>query len=238
MNARVSPERILYTLLTLTWILCCFGPAVAQQPASEATTEVAKEDTELDQSKTVGEFVNEDVSVSTRKGFEELGPMAVVKMLFWVVVITVAIYGGARLLKRYVPAARNMFGTGTLKVVGRTFLSPKQSILLVKVGGRMVVVGVTPTGMTALAEIRDSEELEYISREIDGSGKDGGSKEFQEDLKEASKEFESGQELLESTSPSAQFARGEAKQVELVDGIRSELDSISRKINLWRNASD
>ena len=171
--ARAFSARVLYTPLALVWLLCCVAPVLAEEPASPAATASVSDESEkeLDLDQTVDGFVNRKDSGKTGGGVDDLGAMSVVKMLFWVVVLIVAIYGVAKLLKRYVPSARNMFGSGTVKVVGRTFLSPKQSILLVRVGRRMVVVGVTPTGMSALAEIRDADELEEINREIAGDRK-------------------------------------------------------------------
>lgn len=251
MITKAFHARILYALLTTTWILCCFGVVLAQQPtgSTEEPTGAAEGGTvpagkaaapiekapEFDDSKTIGEHINEKPTGGAGGGLEDQGWVAVLKMLFWMVLVVAAIYGGARLIKRYVPAARNMFGAGTLKVVGRTFLSPKQSILLVRVGRRMLVVGVTPASMSALAEISDPEELEYINNEMAGSGKgrDGG--EFKQNLKEAADELESGRELLDSTSLAV--ADGD-ERAEMVDGLRGELDSIARKINLWRGASD
>ena len=238
MTTRIHLSWIVYALLSVTFILTCFDLVRADEPTltkeePEATAD--SETSDIDQNKTLDAFINEEDSTDNDKGFGDLGVMAVVRMLFWVLLVVVALYGGARLLKRYVPAARNMFGSGTLKVVGRTFLSPKQSILLVRVGRRMVVVGVTATGMSALAEIRDPEELEYIANELNQTGKPEQAGDFKRSLKEATSQFASDEQRLDA---SASIDTEQQQHDSLVNGIRSELDSISRKVNLWRSGND
>ena len=187
--------------------------------------------TTVDETKTVKQLLEEEGRGSAADKINGFGGWDLVKMLVLVVVVTGGIYGAARLLKKYVPGARGMFGGTALKVVGRMFLSPKQSIVVVKVGRRMVVVGVTPTEIRRLSEITDADEVEEMSREIAGTGKGSTTKEFQEELKKASKEYESGRELLESTGTAGEKTRA-------MEGIRNELESISKKINLWRKASE
>jgi len=46
---------------------------------------------------------------------------------------------------------------GMIEVVSRTVLSPRQSICLVRVGPRLVLVGVTPERLTSLDVVADSE---------------------------------------------------------------------------------
>jgi len=74
------------------------------------------------------------------------------------------------LLRRYVPAVR-VLGGGMLNVVQRTPLSSKQSIALVQVGRRMVLIGITPDHINSLSVIEDAEECAYLR---DRAGKDAG----------------------------------------------------------------
>ena len=73
-------------------------------------------------------------------------------------------------LRRYVPAVRAL-GGGALNVVQRTPLSPKQSIALVRVGRRMVLIGITPDQISSLAIIDDPEECAHLQAR---AGKDTG----------------------------------------------------------------
>jgi len=218
--------------------LWCGAVRAAGAPAGDADQDAdqvtASEGSgKADEDLTVDELRKKREETGLQRDVDGLGGWTVVKMLGWVLLVTVGIWGAARLLKRYVPAAKGIFGAATMKVVGRTYLSPKQSILLVKVGKRMVMVGVTPTEIRALSEIRDEEELAEINRELAGAGK-GGAKTFQEDLKEARKAYERGDGLLEG----AKEDESSAGKTGAIEGIRQEMDSLSKKINLWRKSSD
>lgn len=77
--------------------------------------------------------------------------------LFALGAVLAVIFGIVLLLRRYVPSARAMSG-GPLKVVGRIHLSPKQSVALLQVGRRHVLVGITPDRLTNLGHIADPDE--------------------------------------------------------------------------------
>jgi flagellar biosynthetic protein FliO len=61
------------------------------------------------------------------------------------------------LARRYIPAVRAA-SSGVLKVIARTHLSPRQSVVLIQVGRRMVVAGVTPEHIEPLCVLDDPEE--------------------------------------------------------------------------------
>lgn len=192
------------------------GPADAKQPAETPTA--APEETT-----TLGEFLDSEKKTAEPVVPGIPGAWAVVKMTFWIVVLLALFYGVARLLKRYVPVARNLFGSQTLKVVARTHLSPKQSIILVKVGQRMLVIGMTPGSMSTLSEIRDGEEMDRITRELAAGHESGSAQEFKRTMKEVSEGFQA--EADGTPQPDEDAA---------VRTLRDELDAITRKVNLWR----
>ena len=156
------------------------------------------------------------------------GAGAMVQMLLWLGLIVVLIYGGVYLFRRYVPSARNMFGGGALKVIGRTYLGPKCYILLVKVGSRLVMVGVTGSQMSPLTEITDAGEITAITNEMAASaGPFGGS--FGKSLRRrrdeiAANEFDRPVEMPD------------AGDVEL-RGMRDQLEDITQKMNWWRKTA-
>jgi flagellar biogenesis protein FliO len=61
-------------------------------------------------------------------------------------------------VKRWAPAAKAA-ESGILRVVARANLTPKHGVALVQVGRRFLVLGVAPSGIGALAEIRDPDEV-------------------------------------------------------------------------------
>lgn len=233
MQERVERERDVRTragqMATVMALAAAGVLCLCMEARGQETTASDGEQT-VDMGQTAENFTSNGNRDAQGVGPKDYGWWEVTKMLFWVVVVTLGIYGTAKLVKRYVPAARNIFGGAALKVVGRMHLSPKQSIIVVKVGRRMVVVGVTPTEMRALTEITDPEEVAEMDRDIAGPAKGATTREFGQELKEASKEYESGQELLASS--------GETRESGAVSGIRKDLDSLSKKINLWRKTSE
>jgi flagellar protein FliO/FliZ len=68
-----------------------------------------------------------------------------------------AIFGGASLAsKRFLPAR----DSGPIRVVGRTALSPRHSVYLLRVGDRVLILGTGPQGAPAnLGEVTDPAEL-------------------------------------------------------------------------------
>jgi flagellar protein FliO/FliZ len=74
----------------------------------------------------------------------------------------------AWLARRFFPQTR-LGGGSTMQVIARTYISSKQSMALVRVGHRVLVVGVTPDHLTTLATIDDPAELAAVMTR-DGKG--------------------------------------------------------------------
>jgi len=78
-------------------------------------------------------------------------------------------------------------GRGVLDVIARTPLEPGRSLLLVRAGERVIIVGSTAQGLSRLGEITDKEEVEALIR-LAGQGKPD--KAFPEELRRVEKEFD------------------------------------------------
>jgi flagellar biosynthetic protein FliO len=156
------------------------------------------------------------------------GAGAVVQMALWLAVIVVFIYGMVWLIRKCMPSARNMFAGSVMKVVARTYLSPKQYILLVKVGSKLVLVGVTNGSMTPLGEITDPEDVKRITEEIAGHGGTGGGigASFRKMLGQARSDYPKDE-------PYSDRMMAESDVPE-VGEVRHELDAIVKKMNWWR----
>lgn len=75
--------------------------------------------------------------------------------LAFVLVIIVALAWAAR---RLFPRVGRIGGEGAITVLSRCALSPKQSLCLVRLGRRIVLLGMTPDRINPLAEITDPDE--------------------------------------------------------------------------------
>ena len=162
------------------------------------------------------------------------GAGAMVSMLLWLGLIVVMIYGGVYVFRRYVPSARNMFGGGAMKIIGRTYLGPKTYILLVKVGSRLVMVGVTGNGMSPLAEITDRGEITEITNEMAAtSGPLSGA--FGKVLNRRRDEIDEYEvEETDDDRVGAGISGEEDRDADVRD-MRRELDTITQKMNWWRS---
>jgi flagellar biogenesis protein FliO len=70
---------------------------------------------------------------------------------------------GAKLWKKHGPPARTALPTEALDVLGRRALDPRQSIYLVRLGSRILVLGSTAGGLSTLAEISDPVEVDLVA---------------------------------------------------------------------------
>lgn len=66
------------------------------------------------------------------------------------------------LMKRYMPGHRQMFAHPAMEFLGRTHLDQKRFVSILRVGRRIVVVGVSPEAMQTLSEITDEAEVTEI----------------------------------------------------------------------------
>lgn len=66
-------------------------------------------------------------------------------------------------VRKWLPQATRVSGGSAVNVLARQYLSSKQSLCLVKVGKRVVLVGVTPDAMRTLTEIDDPEEIASLA---------------------------------------------------------------------------
>lgn len=69
----------------------------------------------------------------------------------------------ARLLRRHTPMFQQSPPTDALEILGRRVVDPRQSILLVRIGARILVVGSSPNGLNSLGQIDDAIEVDVIA---------------------------------------------------------------------------
>jgi len=74
--------------------------------------------------------------------------------------------------RRWMPSLRAA-DNGVMRVVGRTTLTPKQSLALIQLGHRVVMVGVSPNRVDTLSEITDSQEAADLLAQAGGGWMNG-----------------------------------------------------------------
>lgn len=83
--------------------------------------------------------------------------------LFWPLAIVLAVIVVLVIvLRKYLPGVSRLNGNGAINVLASHHLSNKQSLRLIRIGRRIVLVGVTPDRITSVAEITDVEEVAEV----------------------------------------------------------------------------
>ena len=140
--------------------------------------------------------------------------------LMSLVVVLAAIAGVVLLVRRLVPSMRRMTGD-VVEILGRNHLSPKQSLALVRIGRRLLLVGVTPERLNTLCEINEPQEVaDLLSR---AARRPNNGENFDEALSGAEAGFDrSAPQVSELTSgPSAQLQRATGQLQGLLGRLRS-----------------
>jgi len=78
------------------------------------------------------------------------------------VIVLGVIAAMALLLRRFLPNQRLLNGSGAIEVVARTGLSSKQQLVLIKVGRRLVLLGVSAERINPLSEVVDPDEVAML----------------------------------------------------------------------------
>jgi len=104
-------------------------------------------------------------------------------------VVVALILVAAWAAKRWLPGVRRDSKGGPMQVLATTYLSPKQSLALVRCGRRVILIGVTPEHISSLAVMDETNELPDLAHaSVRGDG-ERLSGQFNEALDEAASDF-------------------------------------------------
>ncbi|MDZ4724415.1 MAG: flagellar biosynthetic protein FliO [candidate division Zixibacteria bacterium] len=158
MNKLAIDNKMLKSFLLLT--ICVVGMCMAGASHLSAQTEfqTIPTDTLAAQSNSV------DKSALIYTPSLAVGSM--IRMFAALIAVILCIYVAVFLLKKFLgkrlPGNKSM---GSLRILETKYLGSKQSLSLVQVGGRAVLVGVTEHGMTALTELSETETKDLLTLE-------------------------------------------------------------------------
>lgn len=116
-------------------------------------------------------------SQATTPEFVGTAMPSMLRMVFALIVVIGAIYGGLWLLKR---SMNRGFARGgrTLEVLETTAVAPKKTISLVRVADKAVLVGVTENGISMLTELTPDQTAEIIAAQAKPASDESFSKVF------------------------------------------------------------
>jgi flagellar biogenesis protein FliO len=87
------------------------------------------------------------------------GRVGTMSMIWPLLIVAGAIFTFAMMLKKWGPGRRGTIARNGLQVLTRQYLSNKQSLCLIRLGRRVVFLGVTPERISTLAQVDDPEEV-------------------------------------------------------------------------------
>jgi flagellar biogenesis protein FliO len=117
--------------------------------------------------------------------------------------------------------------SGVIQVLCKSVLSPKQRLLLVQVGRRVVLVADCGSQMNALCEITDPEEIAALAGQIQQRKADSSTNAFLSLMGHASKQFEDAERLPQEPADSAPAGQDADPQL---NGMREELNGLMEKV--------
>ncbi len=147
---------------------------------------------------------------------------------FAALVVVLGVIGAvAAGVRRWVPAARAV-SSDQMRVVGRTAISSKQSAVLLHVGKRVVLLGVTSDRVNTLAEITDESEVAQLvgqakSADSKAQGFDAAgiasvgmkASEFDAALAREFEQYEESQANTQTTEDNSQATKGNTQTIDI-----------------------
>lgn len=134
--------------------------------------------------------------------------------------------------RRFLPGMRRMAGSRAVEVLGRTYLSPRQSVTVVRLGRRILVIGQTAEQLSALASISDPEEVSELVGLCEGSGQNSATATFGKIFRGLDRQYE---ESAVGDQEVAEGSGGDEVSVEDIDRVRNELRSLTDKVRQVSN---
>lgn len=140
------------------------------------------------------------------------------------VIIVGLILGLALVARRWVPGLRAGGAAAPVRVLSRSYMTNRHSVAVVRVGPRVLVVGISPQQMTLLTEFRDAEEAAGLVAEAEASRPDSVSAGFRDWFERSQREFASADHLPETVADApAEYAR-----------VRGALRGAVGRLRSWR----
>lgn len=147
----------------------------------------------------------------------------VLKMLGALAAVIGALVGGVWLLRRMAPGVAAGSDNRLIEVLSRSAVGPKQSLVLVRVGSRMVLVGVSPESMQKLVDFEPA-----------GDGKPAAFAPPPAPAHERAREKPFGSVIRDMVSGFRAVPVGEFEAEEAVEfRVKREIDAIRRKLSAW-----
>ncbi|HEX3357480.1 MAG TPA: flagellar biosynthetic protein FliO [Tepidisphaeraceae bacterium] len=132
--------------------------------------------------------------------------------------------------KKYFPNVAVPRSSGTMKVLSRLAISPKQQFLMIQIGKRIVVVGDSTGQMSPISEITDPEEVAGLFSQLTEERSQQSMKGFGALFHRAGTDFEEKQKQPEMEKPAAEDSPSEEDPA--VSQAHEEFNELADKVRL------
>lgn len=135
------------------------------------------------------------------------------------------IVGISYIFKRFMPSVNRFSKDSGLEVLARCGVGPKQSLCLVKMGPRLVLIGLSPNHMAALDVVNNDEDVAMILGRVETASPDSISNSFGKHFRQ-----ESGQFSEKPSEQSDSYEKDDLAEVRQIHLARRELSSLLDKV--------
>ncbi len=139
------------------------------------------------------------------------------KLVVPLVVVIGLVVVAAWAFRRFAPRTSSMFSSDLMKILARTYLAPRQVLYLVRVPGKVLVIGSTQQSLTPLAEITDPAEVERLLALFEKNSPKGATETFRSFISAAS-------------SPGGAKGSAESELASTVENVSERVALLSRKL--------
>jgi flagellar biogenesis protein FliO len=137
----------------------------------------------------------------------------------WPLLMVLAVIGGvAVFVKKYMPTNRLLLGSEVLRIVARTSLGSKQHLVLVKLGRRLVLLGVAPERISALSTVEDPDQVAMLLGEAASTRSDSMTQAFAASIGQESAAFDTEDADEDATAATHGHVQGLLSKVRQLTG--------------------
>jgi flagellar biogenesis protein FliO len=159
-------------------------------------------------------------------------PFSAVRVIFALGAVVSLIFVFKWGARRYVIGGAAGGHSRAVQVLSRTIVAPRQQLMLVKVGRRLVLVANTGAGMNAITEIRDEQEVAELLGQVTADQGDSVSKAFGSLFRREEEKFSQASE--DGTDDGSRLRPDDTETPEsaAVGATRDELSGLMEKVRL------
>jgi flagellar biogenesis protein FliO len=145
--------RVISSALVLCLVICHAAVAQSTRPAGIYEDQVIRKDGRANSPTSRQSGVASNTPT--------LSPFDAQRVIFALALVLALIFATRWIVKKYFPSVVGG-SNGVVRVLSRSPLTPKQHVLLVQVGKRVLVVADNGTQMSSLSEITDADEVALL----------------------------------------------------------------------------